>query len=197
MRTGIVVAGAGLFAACDEGGGARVEEPKKAETAAAPAAASSAPAPSASTSAPPPAPRPAAKPQPIVIDNHDPMGRFTTKGQWSVDPAGGDWAGTPCHWTTPEGDKSARWEVKLPVAGKWKVFVWYGDDPADDHAPDAAYTVEHADGTDTVKLNQKQNQRQWNRLGSYRFDPAKPAAVVLSNKASANVIADAVKFTPE
>lgn len=181
MRMCAVVAGTALLAACGGGGGARMEEPKKAAAAAMPA----------------PAPKAAVKAQPLVIDNHDPMGRFTTKGQWNVDPAGGDWAGTDCHWTTPEGDKSARWEAKLPAAGKWKVFVWYGDDPANDHAPDASYAVEHADGCDTVKLNQKQNQRQWNLLGSYRFDSAKPAAVVLSNKASSNVIADAVKFSPE
>lgn len=142
-------------------------------------------------------PKPDAKLGPIDIDNEDPEGRFTATGSWNQDPAGGDFAGTYCHWTTPDGDATARWQAKLPKSGNWKVSVWYGEDPNDDHATDAPFTVEHADGSTTIKVNEKEHQKMWFLLGTYRFDASKPAAVVLSNKASSNVIADAVRFEPE
>lgn len=186
MRTVSLVGGVALVAGCAS------QKPKSAAAEPKPA-----PAPAAAAPAPAPAPAPAAKSAPIVIDNQDSAGRFTTTGNWSADPAGGDFADTDCHWTTPWGDASARWEAKLPQGGNWKVFIWYGRDPNDDHASDATYTIETADGPKTVKLNQKENQAQWNLVGTYRFEAGKVAAVVLSNKADGNVLADAVKFEPE
>lgn len=184
-----LAAGASLLAACSSGTGSQKGMEKK------PAPASAAPAKAAPAKAEPA--KATVKSDPIVIDNHDAAGRFTTKGDWNIDEAGGDWAGTYGHWTTPWGDASARWEAKLPSGGNWKVYIWYGDDPNDDHATDASYTVETADGPKTAKANQKEKQRQWNLLGTYRFEAGKAACVVLTNKANGNVLADAVKFVAE
>jgi hypothetical protein len=146
-----------------------------------------------------PAAAAATKPVPVIVDNHDPEGRFTIQGNWHQAEAGGDWGGNLCHWSMkdPDGGALARWETPLPASGRWKVYVWYGSDPYDDHATDAPFTVDHADGETTVPVNEKQNQQTWVWIGTYRFDAGVPAIVTVSNRADGNVIADAVKFAPE
>ena len=156
------------------------------------------PAVPAPVAAPVAAPGPA-KPDPVVVDNQDPDGRFTTQGNWHNATAGGDWGSNPCHWARPDpsGGTLARWETKLPASGRWQVFVWYGYDPYDDHATDVPYTIDHADGETAVRVNQKLNEQKWNPLGTFRFDADRPAIVTVSTDTDGNVIADAVKFVAE
>jgi len=57
----------------------------------------------------------------------------------------------------------ARWAVKIPASGKYEVFAcWtqYGN-----RATNTPYMIQHADGEETVRVNQQENGAEWNSLG--------------------------------
>ena len=60
---------------------------------------------------------------------------------------------------------------------------------------DVHHAVEHADGVETVLVDQRTNEEQWNLLGTFRFTPDKPARVTITDDASGTeVAADAIRF---
>ena len=119
----------------------------------------------------------------------------------------GDWTAVEEHsesylnhfWETPENGapSTATWTATLP-AGDYDVFAWWRS--ADHYSDVVEYAINYAGGLDTVQVNQRINEKQWNRLGSssYPFDGI-PRDVTLSNTpnlASDRACADAVKFAP-
>jgi hypothetical protein len=97
------------------------------------------------------------------------------------------------HWAPAGGEfAEARWTLEIPVTGDYEVFArWtqYGN-----RATDTPYTVQHAGGVATVRVNQQENGGKWNSLGVYRFSEDSPAVISVSNDADNYVIADAVKL---
>ncbi|RYG64748.1 hypothetical protein EON80_18660, partial [bacterium] len=87
--------------------------------------------------------------------------RFKVEGEWNY----------PGVWTSPEAGKRAVWEANLPTAGNYRVEIWYGDDPNNDHATQATVRVKHAGGEKPTRLNLRDKTRQWHDLGTFRFDP--------------------------
>src|SRR5690606_16325235 len=112
--------------------------------------------------------------------------------------SGGDDYNGNVHWALKgNGESVAYWNPILPKSGKYSVYLWYGKDPANDHATDAPFTVCHKDGTDLALVDLKQNIGQWNLLGTYKFERGDSGYVMTTNKADGNVLADAVKFVFE
>ena len=130
----------------------------------------------------------------IIVDNLDGAGGFSTQGAWYIGKAGADYRNA-VHWAEADGGATATWRAELPEAGRYAVFVWYGDDPFGDRATDAPYTVRHAGGETEIRVNQRDRTGQWVELGVFDFD-AGHASVTLSNDANGNVLADAIRFTP-
>jgi hypothetical protein len=61
------------------------------------------------------------------------------------------------------------WTPTIPSAGSYDVYArWVA---ASANAGAADYVVTHAGGPSTVTVSQKQNGRQWVKLGSYSFAP--------------------------
>jgi hypothetical protein len=61
----------------------------------------------------------------------------------------------------------------------------------------APYTINHAEESTTVRVNQQTNGNRWNLLGEFRFGPGTAGNVVLTDEgvASADIVsADAVRF---
>lgn len=133
----------------------------------------------------------------IVLDDEDNDGRVQFIGEWYEAQAGRD-HGQSCHWTTPDPAGKARivWSATLPRAGRWHVYLWYGEDPYNDHATDAPFGVAFDGGVKSFRVDLKQRQGTWVPLGTFPFRADKPARVVLMNNANGNVIGDAVLFAP-
>ncbi|QXE34978.1 exo-alpha-sialidase [Streptomyces sp. GMY02] len=97
--------------------------------------------------------------------------------------------------TRPTGTGSAvvRWRLDVPADGTYDVAVWYT--AHSNRASDAPYVVNHARGSTTVRVDQRERGGQWVSLGSYPFIAGRPATVELSDAADGYVVADAVRTT--
>ncbi|MEO8249002.1 MAG: Ig-like domain-containing protein, partial [Burkholderiales bacterium] len=91
-------------------------------------------------------------------------------------------------------DGRATASFALPVAGVgyYEVFMWWPQVAGSNSA--AQVTVLHAGGSSTLKVDQSSLGGQWNSLGTYRFDPSKPAAVGLGSETGSRLVLDAVRF---
>jgi hypothetical protein len=89
------------------------------------------------------------------------------------------------------GSETATWTFNLTYAGQWEVYaIWTNRSSRASNSP---YTINHASGSVTVRVNQQIEGGIWNSLGSYDFEQGE-STVVLSDDADGAVIADAIKF---
>jgi hypothetical protein len=91
------------------------------------------------------------------------------------------------------GSNTATWEFIIPQAGFWEAFAMWSSYP--NRATNAPYTINHADGPTTVRVNQETQGSQWVSLGIFNFNTGS-ASIILSDDANEFVIADAIKLTP-
>ncbi|MFV1952127.1 MAG: beta-propeller domain-containing protein, partial [Nitrospinota bacterium] len=131
-----------------------------------------------------------------IVDNSDPD--FSVQGIWGIRPDNvvpGVY-GKSFHYSAPgDGSDIATWDAKLVSgAGNYEVFVWY---PVySGLASNAPFTINHADISDTLVVDQGINGGQWMSLGIYEFVNDGTENITLSDKADTWVVADAVKFEP-
>jgi len=92
------------------------------------------------------------------------------------------------------GAVSARFEAKLPKAGKYEVFLALV--PNANRASNATITVAHAGGADVKRWNLRDKTANGLlSLGTYGFDEQHPAVVTISNQgADGFVVIDAVNW---
>jgi hypothetical protein len=135
------------------------------------------------------------EPGSIVIDDTS-ADAFAAEGDWQIAVSGNDYGSTAKWAKKGHGECKAWWKPNLPKSGRYAVYVWYGGDPANDHATNAPYTVKHRNGEDVIKVNLKTKMAQWAKLGEFDFAKGKSGYVMVSNDANGNVLADAVKFVP-
>ncbi|MCE5187063.1 MAG: PKD domain-containing protein [Planctomycetaceae bacterium] len=89
------------------------------------------------------------------------------------------------------GSRTATWRTSVGTTGSYNVYARWS--AGSDRASNAPYSITHASGTSTVRVNQTTNGARWNLLGTYNFNTGREYNVVLSNDVSSgNVIADAV-----
>jgi hypothetical protein len=99
--------------------------------------------------------------------------------------------------STGKGDCTARFEFTVPTAGAYEVRFAYA--AHENRATNVPVTIQTADGDKTVTVNQQEAPKLdgFASLGVFRFDPAKPAAVVVTNKGTkGHVSVDAVQVVP-
>jgi len=137
------------------------------------------------------------EPGAIVIDDSADPPLFRTEGKWYEGQGGRDY-GDICHWAYKgTGDAKAFWQPELDAPGMYKVFIWYGGDPMENHATNAKIVVKHKNGEETLTVNLRKNTGSWNLLGKFEFEKGGSGYVMISNDANDNIMADAVKFLPE
>ncbi len=130
----------------------------------------------------------------VVVD--DTQAELT--GDWLVSSAIGGYVGTGYRHDNNErpGEKSAKFVPDLPAAGKYEVRLWFT--PHDNRAEAATVTIQSADGTKTVSVNQRKRPANWpgyQSLGQFTFAPGRGGHVTLSNAAAKGyVVIDAVQF---
>lgn len=135
----------------------------------------------------------ATSPVKIVIDSGN-VAAAEASGAWKTGAGGDDW-GDGCRFALKgAGECKFIWRPALPQAGDYRVSVWFGGDPYHNHASNSPFTVSHARGTRTFKLDQRRPSVGWKVLGVFPFEAGKSGCVELTNDANGNVIADAVQF---
>lgn len=131
----------------------------------------------------------------VIVDNGDP-GFAVLSGVWITGTAATPY-GSDYRWRSTTSGPAAgevEWRPSLPEAGSYDVAVWYVSGV--NRATNAAYVIDHADGTATVAVNQQINGSQWFSIGSFDFNAGTSGRVRLNDVATGSVvIADAVRFT--
>ncbi|MCC6442610.1 MAG: hypothetical protein IT210_04020 [Armatimonadetes bacterium] len=139
--------------------------------------------------------RPAAEPGAILFDDTDRAVKFT--GRWLLAPGGGNYF-QGARWAYKgEGEAEAVFIPDLPRSGRYRVYAYFGPDPAHDHASNAPVEIRSADGPVTKRIDLRPLKGQWVNLGSYRFAKGRKGSVIITNRADGNVLADAVKWVGE
>jgi len=129
----------------------------------------------------------------IVID--DAEAKLT--GKWTQGKGLAGYVGA--YYLYTEGpDCSARFEFKVPQAGRYDVRLRYA--AHENRGASVPVSVTSADGEKKMQINEKEPGRldqEFVLLGTYRFDPAQAGAVVVTNKnVKDHVSVDAVQVVP-
>ena len=128
----------------------------------------------------------------IVIDNAD----AKLIGEWNHSASINGFVGVDYLHdnNAAKGDCRVEFTAKILKTGRYKVRVAYTPNP--NRATNVPINVSSADGDKRLKLNQREaTQEGFRSLGTFRFEEAKPARVVISNvETDGYVIVDAVQF---
>ena len=132
----------------------------------------------------------------IVIDDI----QATKKGVWTKSQSAKGFVGEGyLHDGNEDAAKSVTYATTLSHEGAYEVQVTFT--PGDNRSPDVPIVVHHAEGSTTIRVNQKQpgsESHSIHSLGVFRFLPESEARVIVTNEGAApgHVIADAVLFIP-
>lgn len=89
-------------------------------------------------------------------------------------------------------DSWAKWTPEIPEEGEYGIYLWWSAHTTRDGL--AIVEIKHADGVDTVRINQKANGGQWNYIGTYKLSAGTDNYVRLSSSGNGQAIADAIRF---
>jgi hypothetical protein len=132
----------------------------------------------------------------IVIDDSE--AKLT--GEWKTSRAAGSFIGEGYQHDhdARDGKASARFEKKLPTAGRYEVRVAYT--PNNNRSTKAAVEITHPSGKENLTINQRQPppiDGNFISLGTFSFTVDSPAIVTITNRnADGYVVIDAVQFIP-
>lgn len=131
----------------------------------------------------------------VICDNDKPA--VTLSGSWAnntLNEADQRYGLSVEQVAAGDGSSTATFRPNLPSSGRYKVFArWTSHE---NRATNAPYTIHHANGQETIRVNQEENGGNWVLLGEYEFVSGTAGQVVLSNHADEWVVADAVAFAP-
>ncbi|MFD3914192.1 exo-alpha-sialidase [Streptomyces sp. NPDC058603] len=129
----------------------------------------------------------------LVADNDDASHYEVVSGTWNNATGTAGYYG-PNYRTHAAGTGSSvvRWRLDVPVSGRYDVSVWYAAHA--NRASNAPYVVDHADGSTTVRVDQRERGGRWVSLGTYSFTAGRQATVGLSDAGDGYVVADAVRL---
>ncbi|KRF03649.1 hypothetical protein ASG89_02490 [Paenibacillus sp. Soil766] len=129
----------------------------------------------------------------ITMDNSDPTG-VTLLGQWETRPNADANKGDFALNTKKDGASSVSFKPVIPFDGMYDVYVWQHITTGTQNAP---FTIHHANGSETVSVNQSQNGKSWFKIGSYPFHKGESGSVVVKNAYTLGnfILADGVRFT--
>lgn len=134
--------------------------------------------------------------QGVVVDDRD----ATLLGSWSRSTHSPNYVGEGyLHDNDREkGQNEAHFVPDLPGAGMYEVRVAYNHGPS--RAGSVPVSIEHAEGTTTRKLDQRQRPTVgglFEPLGRFRFESGRAARVTIGTaETKGHVIVDAVQFVP-
>ncbi len=92
------------------------------------------------------------------------------------------------------GGASFTWKIEVPEPGMYEVSVWAPRVP--NAAADAPLRIRHANGEETLKINQAQAPGRWVKVGDYPFRPGEGEITLTNQSADSSkvIVADAIKL---
>ncbi len=121
-----------------------------------------------------------------------------TKGKWISSEEGFQFYSSRYLKTAshPNGKASVTYKPVIPQSGNYHIYAWYNSQGP--RNSEVNYSIHHAQGTETVKINQQSQGARWVSLGTYPLNVGKTNWVSISNQGpeGAWIIADALKFEP-
>jgi hypothetical protein len=133
----------------------------------------------------------------IIVDNAG-AGFAIQAGDWGV-CRGGDCTGTPYGADFRYADSScatcrARFDLVAPQAGSYELFVWWPRGA--DRATDTPFTIQSSGGTNTIKVDQRNNGDAWFWLQTLNVEVGEPVVVTVGETQTGFANADAVALFP-
>jgi alpha-L-rhamnosidase len=131
----------------------------------------------------------------VICDNDKPA--VTLAGSWAnnkSDETDQRYELSFEHAAPGDGTSTATFRPNLPTGGRYKVYARWTSHG--NRATNAPYTIHHAKGRETVRVNQEKDGGKWTLVGEYDFSSGTDGHVVLTNDANEYVVADAVSFVP-
>lgn len=130
--------------------------------------------------------------EPQVVHVQSPWPLYQETGQWRFSGLAG-WGGTRSRYNLDSLlGGTARWVPDIADAGLHEVSVWY---PAHTvSTTQATFVVRHADGEDTVVIDQTAGGSTWQSLGFYTFDAGRSGDVYLEVLDAGTHRTSAVRF---
>jgi hyaluronate lyase len=94
------------------------------------------------------------------------------------------------------GTKRAIFTPPLVAGGQYEVFIWFPKCWV--CGTNVPYQINYAGGSTTILVNQNDRNLagKWNSLGIFTFEAGSSGTIIITNNASARVMADAVRFVP-
>jgi len=130
----------------------------------------------------------------VIIDTGDESASAT--GGWFESANQGFYGDTPSLIVAGgDGSETVTFNPDLPRDGEYELSAWWV--ASFNRSPNAAFVIEHADGRDTVRVDQSTNTSRWNSLGTFTFSGTSDDQVIVSNTGSSSdtfVVADAIRF---
>jgi hypothetical protein len=125
----------------------------------------------------------------IIVDNDSPQASST--GNWIRYTESRSYNGS-LHYGAPGQVNSFRFRPDIPFGGQYRVYGRWSASP--NRSTQVAFDIRHADGTDTVFVNQQVNGEQWYELGVYPFVIGDGQYVEVSDRNGIYAIADAIRL---
>ncbi|MBI9071063.1 MAG: phosphodiester glycosidase family protein [Melioribacteraceae bacterium] len=129
-----------------------------------------------------------------VIDTGDDDAIETGSGWFETANAG--FYGETKSLLHPLGNGDNYFEIKpnLPGSAKYEVYGWWV--ASSNRCKDTPHIINHANGTDTVFIDQTINGSTWTLIGSYNFNGDSSESVIISDFGTQGdfIVADAVRF---
>jgi len=130
----------------------------------------------------------------LIFDNHD-NGFSTTYAEdaWQtyISEGGQHFGDTHVfNRQVGSGTDVATWTFSVPAPSLYAVYAWWWEGTW--RPTDVPYTISHADGSTTVRVNQQVSGGKWNLLGSYAFIDAGSVSISDDVSSGRDVVADAI-----
>jgi hypothetical protein len=127
-------------------------------------------------------------PEPVVQDD----GEAEFAGAWSAHRNDSAMGGEQRVSLDPERPATATWTLAVGRGGTYRVSLRWGNCAG--AATDTPVRVEHADGVESLRVNQSVNAGEWRLVGEFRLLPAAPLVVRVDRTGTRGaVVADAVR----
>ena len=128
-----------------------------------------------------------------VIDTGDANTEST--GSWGPSANAGFWGTTPSliH-VVGSHDNYFQFNPELPIDANYEVYAWWV--ASFNRATDTPFIIAHANGADTVYVNQAENGSSWQYIGTYTFNGTEGEKIRITAGATTGeyVVADAIKL---
>lgn len=119
----------------------------------------------------------------------------TIGSDWFATANDGYWGTSPALLNQiGNGDSQIIYNITLTSEYICDVYAWWV--ASTNRCTDTPYIINHAAGSDTIRVNQTTNHATWNKLGTYTFNSSRGQSIAITDNGTAGtyVVADGIKL---